>query len=114
MKKDMIDKSKLSPSELAGLDKLKAIVQFPIMEYVSLAKYPPLSENSDFLEMAWRLWSDGNDLLLYEMPEKFRPYAELEKVFAEGLSTARKYKKDFGSPYLASEQYDYDNRPMPT
>lgn len=110
----MIDRAKLSPSELVALDKLKAIVQFPIMEYVSLAKYPPLSENPDFLEMAWRLWNDGNDILRYEMPEKFRPYAELEKVFADELSTARKYKKDFGNHYLALEQYDYENRPMPS
>ena len=114
MKKEMIDRKKLSPSELVALDKLKAIVQLPIMEYVSLAKYPPLSEHSAFLKMAWRLWSDGNDLLLYEMPEKFRPYAELEKVFAHGLSTARKYKKDFANHHLALEEYDYQNRPMPT
>lgn len=110
----MIDKSKLSPSESAALDKLKSIVQFPIMEYVNLARYPPLSKNPDFLEMAWQLWNDGNDILRYEMPEKFRPYAELEKVFADELSTARKYKKDFSSHILASEQYEYENRPMPS
>lgn len=110
----MIDKSRLSSSELDALDKLKAIVQFPIMEYVNLAKYPPLSKNSNFLEMAWQLWNDGNNILRYEMPEKFRPYAELEKIFVDELSTARKYKKDFSDHNLASEQYDYDNRRMPS
>jgi hypothetical protein len=116
MEKTPMDMSKLTPEDLDVLDDMYKLVQFPIFDYEKLAEFPPfkLEANSErtakFMDMAWKLWNDGNELLQYEIPERFRPYSELEKEFSKELAEARKYyEKSNGNYIVAVEAYSKDN-----
>jgi hypothetical protein len=112
----MIDYDDFSKEELQAYTELQKKVQLPIMEFEQIADFPPLSlfvnkkKRDAFMEMAWKLWEEGNDLLQKEIPDNFKPYSSLEKQYSAELSAARKYiKESNGNQFEAMKMYSKDN-----
>ena len=116
MDNDMIDYENFTVDELRAYEELQRKVQLPILEFEDMADFPPLcflarKENTDsFMEIAWKLWTDGNELLLTQIPDNFRPYLALEKEYSKEIKEAKKYMKDSGgNTQLAIDMYLKDN-----
>lgn len=112
----MINYDDFSKEELEAYTELQKKVQLPIMEFEQISDFPPMSlfvnqkKREEFMEMAWKLWDEGNELLQSEIPDNFKPYASLEKKYAAELSDARKYIKESNGNHIeAMKMYSEDN-----
>ena len=81
-----------------------------------MVEFPPLcflvdkNNTGSFMDKAWKLWTDGNNLLQTQIPDNFRPYLELEKEYSKEIKEAKKYMKNSGGNImLAIDMYLKDN-----
>ena len=112
----MIDYENFTVDELRAFEKLQSKVQLPILEFEDMVEFPPLcflvdkNNTGSFMDKAWKLWTAGNELLLTQIPDNFRPYLELEKEYSKEIKEAKKYMKDSGGNImLAIDMYLKDN-----
>jgi hypothetical protein len=116
MENEQLDIDSLSASDYQQLQYLRRVVQLPILEYERLSNFPPFSLSAnqeirqEFMDMAWKAFNEGNEVLRYEIPDNFQPYAELKKRFGRQMRDAQNYmEKSNGNSAAAVKLFSSDN-----
>lgn len=116
MSDSMLNPEEMSADQYRAHKSMLRDVQFAIIEFEDIERYPPFSLSSkssmrsDFNTLYWKLWKEGNDRLMREIPVTFRPYKELYAQFGDAIKQAKEYRdKSNGHPPTAAKLYAKDH-----